>query len=82
MAKKDYHKKTPERAKYMNDYTREWNKANTYLCATRFSRSHDADIIKMLESVPSKIDYLRRLIREDMDSHGISFGTEDSDDED
>ena len=79
---KDYHKKTPERAKYMNDYTREWNKANSYPLGLRFSRSLDADIIRMLESVPSKIDYLRRLIREDMDSHGISFGSEDQDDED
>ena len=79
---KDYHKKTPERAAYMSKYTADWNKANTYLCATRFSRSLDADIIKMLESVPSKIDYLRKLIREDIESRGISFSEEDSADED
>lgn len=75
----DRHKKTPERAKYMNDYMKDWKKANTYGIGINFSKTLDADIIKMLQSVPSKIDYLRRLIRDDMDSRGISFDDDEDD---
>ena len=75
----DYHKKTPERAKYLSDYTKEWNKANTVCVGLRFSRTRDADILKMLDSVPARLDYIRQLIRDDMDTRGISFDDDEDD---
>ena len=82
MAKKDYHKKTPERAEYMSKYAVEWKKKNSKAVMLYFNLRADADILAMLDSVPSKLVYIRSLIRQDMADRGISFGTEDSDDED
>lgn len=81
MAKKDYHKKTPERMAYMSKYTADWNKANIVTVALKLNKVNDADIIRMLNSVPSRIDYMRTLVRQDMADRGISFSEEDFADE-
>ena len=44
----------------------ERTKATTRAIMFRFSRETDADVLDKLDSVPSKIDYIRKLVREDV----------------
>lgn len=43
-----------------------WDAANTRKIMFKFMRETDADILEQLDKQPSKIAYLRRLIREDI----------------
>lgn len=43
-----------------------WRKAHQRAINLHFNVESDEDIIKKLDSVPSKADYVRRLIREDL----------------
>lgn len=52
-----------------NNKSNEYKKQHSKLVALRFFNSKDADIIAKLESVPSKLDYIRQLIREDIARH-------------
>lgn len=47
----------------INDY----NKANTKSVALRFNIKTDADILDQLSKVPSKMGYIKSLIREDIE---------------
>lgn len=42
------------------------NKINTKMICLRFSYNTDADIIKKLDEVESKMGYIKELIRKDM----------------
>ena len=44
----------------------EWRKENTRCINVRFNIENDNDILSMLDSVPNKADYIRRLIRQDI----------------
>ena len=46
----------------------EWRKENTRCINVRFNIENDNDILSMLDSVPNKADYIRRLIRQDISS--------------
>lgn len=43
-----------------------YNKENTKMIAFRLNHKNDADIIAKLEQVPSKMGYIKNLIRKDM----------------
>ena len=47
----------------------EWRKENTRCINVRFNIENDNDILSMLDSVPNKADYIRRLIRQDISSN-------------
>lgn len=74
-----------DRKEYMRNYMREymrgygpkWQKENTRPINFRFNLKKDADILKMLDQVPSMLDYVRGLIRADMLEKGISFDDDD-----
>jgi len=59
----------------MQDYKKqmEWQKKNTTLINMRLNNGTDADIIKHLESVPSRAGYIKSLIRRDMEIRGIEY---------
>lgn len=44
-----------------------WKKANTTAMMIRWVNKSDADIIQKLKSVPNKADYIRQLIRADIE---------------
>lgn len=39
---------------------------NKYRCEFQFDFVYDADIVKILDAVPNRHDYIRRVIREDI----------------
>nr|DAF47946.1 MAG TPA: hypothetical protein [Siphoviridae sp. ct0D87] len=43
-----------------------FNKANTRMVSLRLNYNTDADIIKRLDEVDSKMGYIKKLIRKDM----------------
>lgn len=43
-----------------------FNKEKTRCIQIRLNKSTDADILEQLEKVPSKMGYIKQLIREDM----------------
>ena len=43
-----------------------YNKEKTKVTPVRLNFNTDADIIKMLDSVPSKMGYIKKLIRDDI----------------
>ena len=47
-------------------YNREYNKENYTRVSVVLNKRQDSDIIAHLEDKPSKSDYIKRLIREDM----------------
>lgn len=47
-----------------NEYWNEYHKAKMKRFELAFSKESDADIIKVLEEVPNRTDYIRELIRE------------------
>lgn len=72
MAKKgDYAKMTPEqKAKHYRQVSETQKKTMTQI-AVRFHNENDKDVIAYLESVPSKADFVRKLIREYAATHPI-----------
>lgn len=44
-----------------------YNKANTKSMALRFNLKTDADILEKLDNVPSKLGYIKQLIRADIE---------------
>ena len=66
-------KLTPHRQQYLKDYNRGWKKENTRSIHLRFMLKSDADILAKLDSVPSKLEYIRQLIRKDMEEQGFAY---------
>lgn len=44
-----------------------WRKTHQRAINLHFNKEADADVLEKLDSVPSKADYVRRLIREDLE---------------
>ena len=49
-----------------------YNKENTLCVLLRLNFNTDIEIIKKLESVPSKMGYIKELIRKDMKENGFT----------
>ena len=47
----------------------EWNKKNTTMVAIKLNHNTDSDIIEQLEKQPSKMGYIKQLIRDDIQKH-------------
>ena len=67
-------KELSEEQRYKNkkDYINNYIKTKTFVLQIGLKKDRDADIIEFLESIPtgSKRDYIRQLIREDMQGKG------------
>ena len=60
---------TPKKKqKYINDRQNAWKKEHNRMISVRYNIETDRDILSMLDSVPNKADYIRRLIRQDIAS--------------
>lgn len=46
-----------------------WRKANTKIVNMRFNIDSDADILEKLDQVENKADYIRQLIRKDIENN-------------
>lgn len=72
MAKKgDYAKMTPEQKKKLMGQVQKTRKETMTQLSVRFHNENDKDVIAYLESVPSKADFVRKLIREYAATHPI-----------
>lgn len=60
--KRVYNEKTAKRIQA-------WKDENTTRCNIRFYNATDADVIEKLKSVPNKADYIRQLIRADINKN-------------
>lgn len=47
--------------------TKKYEKANIRQILLKFHKTHEADIIEKLDSVPSKNNYIRQLILQDLE---------------
>ena len=47
-------------------YFKEWQKKNIAQISLKFSLENDKDILEQLSNQPSKIDYIRKLVRDDI----------------
>ena len=56
---------------------RKYDAANCKFYTLKFNRRTDADIIARLDSVPSRQDYLRQLIRKDLSAEDLPEKAED-----
>lgn len=54
------------------DASNKFNKENTLCVLLRLNFSTDRDVIQKLESVPSKMGYIKELIRKDMKENGFT----------
>ena len=54
------------------DASNKFNKENTQCVLLRLNFSTDRDVIQKLESVPSKMGYIKKLIRKDMKENGFT----------
>ena len=54
------------------DASNKFNKENTLCVLLRLNFSTDRDVIQKLESVPSKMGYIKKLIRKDMKENGFT----------
>ena len=54
------------------DASNKFNKENTTCVLLRLNFSTDRDVIQKLESVPSKMGYIKKLIRKDMKENGFT----------
>lgn len=54
------------------DAVNRFNKENTTCVLLRLNFNTDRDVIQKLESVPSKIGYIKELIRKDMKENGFT----------
>ena len=57
-----------------------WRSSHTKIVNIRLNIESDSDVISKLDSVPNKTDYIRSLIREDIDNERI-WGKWKSEDE-
>lgn len=48
-----------------------FNKQGTFCTLLRLNFNTDADVIKKLDSVPSKMGYIKKLIRKDIKNNGF-----------
>lgn len=55
--------------KAINNAIRKYEKAHTRKFCLNYNRRTDADIIEKLESVPSIMGYIRKLIQADIQAH-------------
>lgn len=53
------------------DASNKFNKENTSCVLLRLNFSTDRDVIQKLESVPSKMGYIKKLIRKDIKNNGL-----------
>lgn len=53
------------------DASNKFNKENTLCVLLRLNFSTDRDVIQKLESVPSKMGYVKKLIRKDIKNNGF-----------
>ena len=44
-----------------------WNQKNTTYVGLRFSKEKDKDILEFLFTKPNRVEYVRQLIRQDME---------------
>jgi hypothetical protein len=44
-----------------------WKKENCYAMTIRFRNERDADVIAVLKETPNKVEYICKLIREDIE---------------
>lgn len=59
---------SPEEAdRAWKEYLKEYVKANQKNIQIRLNKQKDADVIARIESQPNKADYIRRLVRADME---------------
>lgn len=61
------------------DASNKFNKENTLCVLLRLSFNTDRDVIQKLESVPSKMGYIKELIRKDMKENGFTAESRKSD---
>lgn len=61
------------------DASNKFNKENTLCVLLRLNFSTDRDVIQKLESVPSKMGYIKELIRKDMKENGFTAESRKSD---
>ena len=54
------------------DASNKFNKENTLCVFLRLNFNTDRDVIQKLESVPSKMGYIKELIRKDMKENGFT----------
>lgn len=54
------------------DASNKFNRENTLCVLLRLNFSTDRDVIQKLESVPSKMGYIKELIRKDMKENGFT----------
>ena len=47
--------------------SKEWNKTNLKSVTIQFNKVSDKDVINRLNQVPNKTDYIRQLIRKDIE---------------
>lgn len=53
----------------VNKRDQAWKKEHMTMICTRFHNANDADVIEKLKSVPNKVDYIRQLIRADINKN-------------
>ncbi len=46
-----------------------WNQENLKQFAIAFNKKNDSDVIKRLEEVPNRADYIRQLVRSDIEKN-------------
>lgn len=59
-------KETKSQSKY-TPYKVKWDKTNTRHYGLKFNNNTDADIIAKLDSVPNRQNYIKELIRADLE---------------
>lgn len=53
------------------DASNKFNKENTLCVLLRLNFSTDRDVIQKLDNVPSKMGYIKKLIRKDIKNNGL-----------
>lgn len=62
-------KEAKKRKKLLSDYKSNLKCTKQY--QVRYAKSTNADVIAKLDSVPNRADYIRQLIRADIEKNGI-----------
>jgi len=68
--KNEYNKEYSKRTGYAAQ--EKYNKEQVKAFTIKFNKKEDADIIEKLETLPSKVEYFRRIIREDIERENNS----------
>ena len=58
-----------QREKAVSEQNNKWKKEHTRCINVRYHLVYDQDILNKLDSVKSKADYIRQLIRKDIDNN-------------